>query len=71
MYRGIISSLTKDSKLFFLYIQLNSGFGFDYMSSNHFYKVKHVSLIEIKNHLLNEYFYPFFLLIFPQKKFSL
>ena len=49
-------------------MQLDSGSGFDYISSNHFYKVKHISLIEIKNHLLNEYFYRFFFTFFSAKE---
>ena len=27
---------------------------------NYFYKIKHISLIEIKTHILTEYFYPYF-----------
>ena len=60
LYREIISNLTEDSSLFFLYLQLNSGSDIDYIDLNHCYKVKHISLIEIKTHLLTEYFYPYF-----------
>ena len=60
LYRDIISKLTKDSNLFFLYLQLNSGSEIDYMTGKSFYKIKHISLIELKAHLLTEYFYPYF-----------
>ena len=59
-YREIISNLTEDSSLFFLFLQLNSGYDIDYIDLNYYYKIKHISLIEIKNYLLNECFYPYF-----------
>ena len=67
LYREIVSNLTEDSSLFFLYLQLNSGSDIDYIDLNHFYKVKHISLIEIKNHLLTEYFYPYFFTFIGKK----
>jgi len=59
-YREIISNLTEDSSLFFLFLQLNSGYDINYIDLNYYYKIKHISLIEIKNYLLNECFYPYF-----------
>ena len=59
-YRDIISFLTDESNLFFLYLQLNSGSDIDFMTGKNFYKIKHISLIELKTHLLTEYFYPYF-----------
>ena len=67
LYREVISNLTEDSSLFFLYLQLNSGADIDYLELNHFYKVKHISLIEIKTHLLTEYFYPYFFTFIGKK----
>ena len=68
MYRKIISNLDIDSKLFFLYLQLNSGAGYDYITGNYFYRIKHISLIEIKTHLLEDYFYPYFFIFTGDKK---
>ena len=66
-YREIISKLTEDSSLFFLYLQLISGSDIDYTSLNNFYKINHISLIEIKTHLLTENFYPYFFTFLAQK----
>jgi len=59
-YREIISKLTEDSSLFLLYLQLDSGSDIDYITLNHFYKIKHISLTEIQYDLLAENFYPYF-----------
>ena len=59
LYRDIIMNLTYDSSLYFLYLQLNSSWDFDMISSNSWFKIKKISLIEIKNHLLSN-FSPFF-----------
>ena len=67
-YRKIISNLTDESSLFFLYLQLDSGSGLDFVSRNHFYKIKHISLTEIKMHLLTENFYPYFFTFIGDKK---
>ena len=67
LYREIVSNLTEDSSLFFLYLQLNSGSNIDYIDLNHFYKIKHISLVEIKKHLLTEYFYPYFFTFIGKK----
>ena len=67
-YRDIISQLNEESSLFFLYLQLNSGSSLDFISGTHFYKIKHISLIELKTHLLMDYFYPYFFLFFSEKE---
>ena len=59
LYRDIIMNLTYDSSLYFLYLQLNSNWDFDMISSNSWFKIKKISLIEIQNHLLSD-FSPFF-----------
>ena len=59
LYRDIIMNLTYDSSLYFLYLQLNSNWDFDMISSNSWFKIKKISLIEIQSHLLSD-FSPFF-----------
>ena len=60
LYREIVSKLTENSNLFFLYLQLNSGADVDLVSGKYMYKVKHISLIELQTHLLMDSFYPYF-----------
>jgi len=60
LYRDIIMNLTYDSSLYFLYLQLNSNWDFDMISSNSWFKIKKISLIEIQNHYLLSDFSPFF-----------
>ena len=62
IYRKIISNLTYESKLSFLYLQLNSGEEDDFITLNSFYKIKMIPLIGIQKHLIDD-FIPFFLLI--------
>ena len=59
IYREIISNLKDDSKLSFLYLQLNSGGGKDLISSKTYHNIKMIPLISIKNHMLKD-FYPYF-----------
>ena len=59
LYRKIISSLNEDSKLKFLFLQLNSGGGYEILTSKTWYKIKMIPLISIKDHILND-FLPFF-----------
>ena len=59
LYRDVISKLTNKSKLTFLFLQLNSGGSNEFISNQTWYKIKSIPLIEIKKHLLNEY-YPYF-----------
>ena len=63
-YKEIIENLKQDSLLTFLYNQINSGKGKDYMSDTNIdcYKLKYIPLSIIKNHLLfnykdNKYFF--------------
>ena len=59
-FRKTISQLTDNSSLSFLFLQLNSGSGEDFLTKAQYYKIKIVPLIEIKFHLLKEFFYPYF-----------
>ena len=61
LYRKIISILTENSNLFFLYLQLNSGAEIDLVSGRYLYKVKRISLIELQTHLLMDFFFHIFL----------
>ena len=59
-FREIITKLKDDSKLRFLFLQLNSGAGKDLLTSKTFYQIKMIPLISIKMHLLKDfssYFY--------------
>ena len=64
LYRRIISNLKEDSKLSFLYLQLNSGAGEDLITSKTYYKIKMIPLVSIKNHMLNDFF-PYFFIFDP------
>ena len=64
-FRKIISELKDNSKLSFLYLQLNSGAGKDLFSSKSFYLIKLIPLISIKNHILNYDYSPFFYIYNP------
>ena len=59
-YRKTVSQLNYNSNLSFLFLQLNSGSGKDYLTNAQHYKIKLIPLIEIKYHLLQEYFYTYF-----------
>ena len=59
-YRNIIKSLTEKSKLKFIFLQLNSGGGYDFIKNDYFYQIKMIPLTAIKNHLLyksEDYFF--------------
>ena len=60
IFRNIISKLKDNSKLSFLYLQLNSGGGVDLFSLKTWYKIKMIPLVSIKNHILNEDFFSYF-----------
>ena len=59
LYRNVIMNLTYDSSLYFFFLQLNSNCDYDMISSNSWFKIKKISLIEIQNHLLSD-FSPYF-----------
>ena len=61
-YKDIIENLKQDSLLTFIFNQLNSGNGFDYLLNTDCYKLKYIPLEIIKFHLLfnyndNKYFF--------------
>ena len=60
IYLDIINKLNDNSALYFFYLQINSSSGFDYISSNTWYKIKYIPLIEIKSHILFSRFEFFF-----------
>ena len=59
-FRKTVSKLHDNSSLSFFYLQLNSGSGMDYLTKAEHYKIKMIPLLEIKYHLLKEFFYPYF-----------
>lgn len=59
LFRKIISSLKQNSKLSFLFLQLNSGGGTDIISTKTWYKIKMIPLVLIQKHILND-FNPYF-----------
>ena len=60
MYRNIIASLTEKSKLQFIFLQLNSGAGYDVLKKINCYKIKIIPLKLIKYHLLKNNTFYFF-----------
>ena len=54
MFRKMIKNLNEKSLLKFIFIQLNSGSGYDFINLDDCYKIKMIPLIDIKNHLLNK-----------------
>ena len=59
-FRKTISQLNDNSSLSFLFLQLNSGSDEDYLTKAEHYKIRMIPLIEIKYHLLQKFFYPYF-----------
>ena len=55
MFRNIIKNLTIKSKINFIFLQLNSGSGYDFIKKDTCYKIKMIPLIIIKSHLLTKY----------------
>ena len=60
LYRKIISNLTNESKLNFIFLQLQSGAGYDYINNINCYKIKIIPILMIKYYLLNNYTKYFF-----------
>ena len=60
LYRNIISNLTNESKLNFIFLQLQSGAGYDYINNINCYKIKIIPILMIKYYLLNNYTKYFF-----------
>ena len=61
-YKSIIEGLKLDSFITFIYNQINSGSGYDYIDEIECYKLKYIPLSIIKSHLLlnendNKYFF--------------
>ena len=62
MYRKIIKNLTIKSKINFIFLQLNSGSGYDFIKKDTCYKIKMIPLVIIKSHLLakfDDYFFSY------------
>ena len=62
MYRNIIKNLNEKSKLKFIFLQLNSGFEYDFIQKQNCYLLKMIPLIIIKSQLLynsEDYFFTY------------
>ena len=53
MYRNIIKAMTERSKIKFIFLQINSGCGFDFIKNEKCYQIKMLPLDSIKYHLLS------------------
>jgi len=60
IYLDIIKEINEKSCLYFYYLQINSSSGIDFVSSNTWYQIKYIPLIEIKAHLIYSRFRFFF-----------
>jgi len=60
LYRKIITNLTNKSKLNFIFLQLQSGAGYDYINNINCYKIKIISNLMVKYYLLSNYTNYFF-----------
>ena len=58
-YRDIVLNLGYESSLYFFFLQLNSTWGIDIISSDSWFKIKKIHLYDIQYHLLSD-FSPFF-----------
>ena len=65
-YKEIIENLEQDSLLTFIFNQLNSGKGFDYISEKDCYKLKYIPLDIIKIHLLFNHYDNKYLFIYKK-----
>ena len=52
-FRNIIKELEEYSHLFFMYLQINSGFGVNLYDNNTYYRISMIDLNTIKKHLLS------------------
>jgi len=61
-FKDIILNLNEDSDLTFMYLQINSGYGFELINEKRCYKLSMISVEDIKSHIINnipKYFYIF------------
>ena len=61
MYLDIIKEINEKSCLYFYYLQINSSSEIDFVTSNTWYQIKYIPLIEIKAHLIYSRFRFFFI----------
>ena len=55
LYRKIITNLTNESQLNFIFLQLQSGTGYDYINNINCYKIKIIPILMIKYYFLRNY----------------
>ena len=52
-FEDIVKELNEESELILMFLQLNSGSGFELLNGNNCYKISMISVEEIKSHLIN------------------
>ena len=52
-FEDIVKELNEESELILMFLQLNSGSGFELLNGNNCYKISMISIEEIKSHLIN------------------
>ena len=52
-FEDIVKELNEESELILMFLQLNSGSGFELLNGNNCYKISMISIEEIKRHLIN------------------
>ena len=61
-FKNIIQELDEDSDLIFIYLQINSGCGFELINQENCFKISMISLEDIKSHIIEtipKYFYTY------------
>jgi len=61
-FENSVKDLKEESEIMLTFLQLNSGFGYELLNNNYYYKISMISIEEIKKHLINiipKYFFVF------------
>ena len=61
-FENIVKDIKEESEIMLMFMQLNSGFGYELLNKNYCYKISMVSIEEIKKHLMiniPKYFFTF------------
>ena len=51
-FEDIVKDLKEESEIMLMFLQLNSGFGYELLNNNYCYKISMISIEEIKRHLI-------------------
>ena len=72
-YENVVKDLNEDSEIMLLFLQLNTGFGFELLNKVDCLKISMISIEEIKNHLVNnipKYFFVYQILYYQTKELN-